>query len=929
MHWTEFRHHLRRFSSAEQAEIEKAFEIGARAHGEQKRMSGEPYFHHPIAVARILLDMDADRDTVIAALLHDTVEDTPMTVKEIEQGFGKNVASLIDGVTRLKLTDVDQRPSLNEQTESLRKMFTLMQQDVRIMVIKLADRLHNMQTIGHMPMEKQMMVARETMDIYVKIADRLCMRDLQTTLEGLCLAVLEPELHARLQELRIAKDAKGQPVLRMLTEMLYQHHPEFIQEMPILYEQKSWYRLREQLKSHSARVTGIATMAVTFVCKNVDECYQVMGALHQLWQREILSFQDFINGPMINGYRGLHTTIILEDGTRVRCKIRTEEMQLYAHRGITIFCFDNKAKGPLDYLPWTKHIATIATDTIDKSAEFWEGLQSDILQETITIYGPDGQSVQVPTGSTALDGAFFLLHERANMTKGIQIKGGLVPFSQPLENGVTLSIELDMHPTVIRDWLHAVQTGFAAALIRSYLGQTSKEELRAIGRSLLQEALIERGKWYLEEFDEKLLKSIFYEMGFHSETDAYEAIASGRLDSNTVITALTGGGKHPRAVAPVQTTTDFTVASAGEAFALLERITRLYGGASSHTIQSSMRSTDSGTRISFSTPLSHDQSQTLKKDLITSGAKHVSIRSPLRGAIGLMLLVVFFWALNPVIAKWLLLQGVTTLDLLTLRSLSFCVLATIMLVVWSAMHGGAFAPIPKGTRIAILPAVTSLLLTLCTYLSLSWLPASVHLTILRLNVFLLPLIFVARRNLHKPTMLIGSAVSACALIAFEFHHMDSFAGIIFATTSLLAYMLYSQVSERAMQKGKIGIRYPFFLFQVGCIFGIVGLVLLPLLSFSLLTPPLLLNIFLYTFFCVFVPHTCFHAVLQRARFSRITDLSLMEVPLAIVFEIILLGIVLPFSEYAVIAFVLVCASLFAYRSFVQRKTNQQLNGESA
>ncbi len=319
MQWQEFRSHVRHLPTLQIARIEQAFELGKKVHAGQKRKSGEDYFSHPVAVAHMLADMHADADTLIAALLHDTVEDTPLTLDEIKVIFGEEVTVLIDGVTKLDAKEVAMSPKLDEQIESIRKIFTLMQKDVRIMVIKLVDRLHNIQTIQFLKPERQQTLAQETLEVYVKIADKLCMQDLRDELEALCLAVLQPELFPKLLELRGNNEQRGATIIKTIQTKVREHDRVLASHITFGFEPKIWDQIAAQLSAGGAVTTGLSFITIAIECDDIDGCYRALGALHQLWQREVLSFQDYINAPRLNGYQGLHTTIIAEDGTRVRC----------------------------------------------------------------------------------------------------------------------------------------------------------------------------------------------------------------------------------------------------------------------------------------------------------------------------------------------------------------------------------------------------------------------------------------------------------------------------------------------------------------------------------------------------------------------------------------------------------------------------------
>ena len=537
MQWKEFRSHLSHLSSSDQARVEKAFVMAEQAHRGQMRKSGEPYFTHPLAVAWILAALHADAETLVAALLHDAVEDTPMTLDEIDKAFNGNTRTLIDGVTKLSKADIGEKPTLDEQIETLRKMFTLMEQDIRIMVIKLADRLHNMQTAEFLAPERQKTLAEETMDVYVKIADRLSMQDIRDELEALCLAILDPENFSALQKLRMDSELAAKKIAHKILKVT-QETKLLRSPVEAIVEPSRWQRLAAQRDSGPSAVTGSAAYIIAIVVHDIDDCYKVLGILHQRWQREILSFQDFTNSPTINGYRGLHTTIILEDGARVRCKIRTAEMQQYAHTGIAMHSFHDHKSGVLEALPWVGRISSLSKDTTERSHAFWQSLQSDILGESIVVHGPADEMLLIPQGSTVLDAAFYLLQDKATHVSTLRMNGKEVPFHTPLENAASIAPVLNDHPTLQRQWLEWVQTGLAIARIRSALGKQSSKAKIAIGKQMLQDLFTERKRGYLEEFNEESIHSALLTIGYANLRDVFIAIADGRLEPAEVFHAL-------------------------------------------------------------------------------------------------------------------------------------------------------------------------------------------------------------------------------------------------------------------------------------------------------------------------------------------------------------------------------------------------------
>ena len=912
MQWNVLKSHLRHLSSADQKRIQHSFEVGKKAHGEQKRMSGEPYFMHPIAVAHILADMGADADTLIAALLHDTIEDTELTLQEIDLEFNGDVSALIDGVTKLEPEDVAEYPSLDDQIETLRKMFNLIEDDVRVIVIKLVDRLHNMQTIEHLSKEKQRTMAKETMDVYVKIADRLSMQDIRDELEGLCLSVLEKEKHAKLTSLQDKNEQKSERAIDMMHDELLDQYPKLMRKTDIFYERKSWGKLLTQFNSGQKKATGITDMVVVFLCTDISECYQILGALHQTHPRETLSFQDFINAPMINGYRGMHTTLILEKGTRVRCKIRTEDMHDYARNGIATLCFDDKAMGVMDYLlPWTEHIAPLSEDTETRSTDFWESLQNDILGESIIIHGANDQRIIVPKDSTALDGACYCYGKKILNLTSIQIDGIDVPFHMPLNNATSLSINIGKKKTVERNWLQYTNSGLATAMIRNALSLQSSGKQRKVGKELLQDLLSEHKKGYIEEFDEKSISAVLKILGYKSLNDTYEAIANGHLDPSDVYEALFDtkrkrtNGLGNKIMSKICFTMNFDD---------FDSVTGTLGvykdyGISLKSVQFRPFSMMHG-KICVRHAMTPREQKSITADLQAVGIEDVTIIPASRHGALLTMTVILLWALNPVFAKWLLLEGMEPITLVTIRQLVFCVFTGVFYGIWR-LHKKEMLRVPRITQLAFLPALGMFALAIFTYNALLNVPASVHLTILRLNVFLIPVIYLARKKKCLPTGFITLAILGAIGLSFQLFmsHNMLLIGTIFSVLALVSYLFFSLTTEEVLQQHKIDMRYPYFLFQIGIILGILGVAMIPFLPVSALFSPLTIPAIIYSLVCVCIPYTCYSAVLKKIRFKHITNLFLLEVPIAAFLEIMLLRKQLPYAGYFVLGGVLLILAI--------------------
>lgn len=870
MQWEEFRFAVRHLSETDQETVRRAYELGKRVHENQKRKSGEPYFTHPISVARTLADLGADRDTIVAGLLHDAVEDTPLTLADIERDFGPTVATLIDGVTKLDGVDVAEKPGLDTHIETLRKMFTLMQQDVRIMVIKLADRLHNMQTIGFRSPESQKRIATETLDVYVKIADRLCMRDMQTALEALCLEVLDPERYAHLRSLRTERETKGESVAASMGATLLHKHADISKDIDLVHEQKSWCKLREQLDSKTDCTTGIATIAIAIVCPNIDFCYRVLGALHAEWQREILSFQDFINSPMINGYQGLHTTIILGDGTRVRCKIRTQDMEEYAHRGITTQCFDDRALGMSNYLPWTQRIAAIADDTSDQSEEFWDGLQSDILGSTITAHGPDDRAVMLPANATVLDAAFYLFGDHALNTRKLFMNGREVPFDEDAHNAATVTGEFDSTPIADVHWLHSVRTAIASAIIRKHLNAAPTTNKRKLGEELLDVAMRRMLHVSVGEISPQLLEKRMRHRGIDGMDALFEAIANGKIEPNDVATELLpdfepgiSRNEHRRP----------WIIRATIAESSTDNVVRVLRSFDADRI--SISRTGSKTRIIARLMLDRTSVARLERTL-SSEMDHGEWS--LRGARASKLILVAtcvllaLWGLDPIMAR-LLLATIPPLDLTIIRALTFFAASTALFGSQIIRRRGTLRHISPRNPILILSGITLFATALLSYSALVALPATSYILCIVCAVFAMIAIRKRRENARWTESFVAACIAGIGAIATAVSAGAEGWTVLGGIGAGIGFVAYSESSAHYQRSSEsIQVRYPAFLFWMSCVGLLLAAALLPFSTVMLLSPTIIISAAAFVLAFSVIPYSLYFEVTRRADASVLDPL---------------------------------------------------------
>jgi len=912
MEWTTFEQRIRHLSQEDRSGIKSAFEMGRKAHEGQIRQSGEPYFSHPVAVATIMVDLGADRDSIIASLLHDTVEDTPVTLEDIRQTFGDDVATLVDGAT--KLMESEKGATTDEKIETLRKIFTYMEKDIRIMVLKLADRLHNMRTIEFRSPEKQKAVAKETLDVYVKIADRLCMRDMRNELEELCYDVLEPTMKNQIRAFSEEnKKIAGEKMKEIKAAILASFPDETIE---LSYKPKNWKRLSLEYKIGKESEREQNSIGIVVVCESVDDCYHKLGVLHHLYQREAQTFEDFINLPAINGYQGLHTTIIMEDGTRVRCKMRTREMDQYAHKGIATKCFDSKSVGVIDYLPWTKRISPLANDTKERSEEFWSNLQSDILSESVIVYGPQSSAL-VPEGATALDAALHLFPEEALRLKRIYVNGKEASPSQRIERGSFVELETSADNTVKRDWLFWVHTGMGVATIRTALGSQKGGALAESGKAILQQTLTERGQGYLEEFDPALLLRAAKSLKFDSMNDIFKALAQRRVEPNEFLSAIrcfSQNGERTEEVCEEKEEIVYRFTT-NRNIEDIRKLLNVYEKFSAQTKGIRLLPGMGGAmHFRVRIALSPEEESAYTQELSAAGAKKIHSYRNDRLSVFMMAVVVFCWALNPVWAKYILSAGMSPVSLVSLRSIIFGALSVVLYAGWRAVRKVPYAPIPNVTSLALLPTVATYFLSFFTYTSVAFLPPSVHLTVLRFNVVLLPLLHLKKTKVVTKAILLQVLTLAVFGVLFLLTPDISYMGYPLAIIALVTYLIYSLITENVLQKNKIGLRYPHFLLHMGLMLAALGLLSLPWViaqdAHWLAKLPMVCA---YVLVCVFIPHTCFQLILQRTRFQYVTSLSLFEVPLGIAMEALLLGIILSPATYAVIVAALLTLAFALYK----------------
>ena len=522
--------------------VEKAYHFAEEAHAGQKRKSGEPYFIHPRTVAGILADLMLDAPTIAAGLLHDTVEDCEnVTLEVIEKEFGQEVALLVDGVTKLKRLDFTSR--VEQQAESIRKMILAMSKDIRVVLIKLADRLHNMRTLKSQPPESQKRIAQETLDIYAPIAHRLGVYKIKQELEDLCLRYLDPEGYQNLIVKVGMKRAEREANIRSVISTL----SDKIKEMNIHYEidgrPKHFYSIyRKMVLQHKPFEQIFDLIAIRVLVDTVQDCYAVLGIVHTLWKQVPNRFKDYISTPKPNMYQSLHTTVVGENGMPFEVQIRTYEMHRIAEYGIAAHWRYKEGKQVADGLDnklyWLRQILDWQNDTRD-SEEFIKSLKVDLFSDEVFVFTPKGEIIDLPKGATPIDFAYRIHSAVGNKCVGAKVNGRIVTLDTPLNTGDFVEIITQQNSKgPSRDWLKIVKTSQAKAKIRNFYKKELKEENIASGKQMLEYEAKRQALNLPALLKPELCDPILHKYSFADLDDLYAAVGCGGITAAQIVTRL-------------------------------------------------------------------------------------------------------------------------------------------------------------------------------------------------------------------------------------------------------------------------------------------------------------------------------------------------------------------------------------------------------
>jgi GTP diphosphokinase / guanosine-3',5'-bis(diphosphate) 3'-diphosphatase len=519
--------------------VERAFDFACDRHADQLRYSGDEFITHPVGVAQVCAGMRLDTATLCAALLHDTVEDTSASLDEIREGFGEEIAQLVDGVTKLTGMTFESRDE--RQAENYRKMMVAMATDVRVILIKLADRLHNMRTLGALPKQKQTAKSHETLEIYAPLAHRLGIHAIKWELEDLAFQTLHPRKYAEIKQLVAQQRDERESFVAEAGEFLAEELEQVGIEAQISGRAKHFYSIYTKMAKKGREFNEIFDLtAMRVIVGTVKDCYGAIGVIHSLWKPLPGRFKDFVAMPKANMYQALHTTVIGPEGKPLEIQIRTEEMHKLAEYGIAAHVAYKEGSGGdprREKMTWLRQL--VEAEGEQDPTEFLESLKVDLFEDEVFVFTPKGEVKNLSAGSTPLDFAYAVHTDVGHRTVGAKVNGSIVPLHYQLKSGDIVEVltqKQNRGPS--RDWLKLVRTSRARNKIRAFFKEERREDAERKGRETLEEALRTRGIPMQKVSGSALLADVIREMGYRRGTDFYIALGQGKISTKTAANKL-------------------------------------------------------------------------------------------------------------------------------------------------------------------------------------------------------------------------------------------------------------------------------------------------------------------------------------------------------------------------------------------------------
>ena len=522
--------------------VTRAFRFAAAAHEGQQRHSGSDFIEHPVGAARICAQLRLDEQTLAAALLHDVVEDTESSIEDVRGEFGDEVARLVEGVT--KLTRIQFQSREQAEAENYRKMVVAMSEDVRVILIKLADRLHNMRTIEYLGKQKQIQKAKETLEVYAPLAHRLGIHALKWELEDLAFQTLHPRKYEEIKTMVAERRADREEHVREAAMVLQKELDKVDIPAEISGRAKHFYSIYDKMAKKGREFNEIYDLTAmrVIVERNGEEgtrdCYGALGLIHSLWKPMPGRFKDYVAMPKFNGYRSLHTTVIGPEGRPLEIQVRTREMHETAELGVAAHWFSYKVRGTKpgeEWLDWVKQLMDVHEEESD-AREFVKSFRTDLFDEEVFVFTPKGEVKTLPAGATPIDFAYAVHTDVGHRTVGAKVNGRIVPLHYKLKSGdrvEVLTSKSERGPS--RDWLSLAASSRARNKIRQFFSREQKEDLEAKGRDALESALKAQSLPYRKLAGSAVLAGVIRESGYKKAEDFYLALGSGKLTAGSIV----------------------------------------------------------------------------------------------------------------------------------------------------------------------------------------------------------------------------------------------------------------------------------------------------------------------------------------------------------------------------------------------------------
>lgn len=529
------------YNSAEQAVLNHAFYFAKSAHTGQKRASGEEYFTHPVAVAKILIDLGMDYNTVAAAFLHDVVEDTPVSESDIKTEFGDEILELVAGVT--KLDKIEFKSHEEEQAENFKKIFVSMAKDIRVIIIKLADRLHNMRSLNFLSQERQLRMAHETLDIYAPLAGRLGISQIKCELEDLCLKYIDPEAYEYLSVNINSKLTERQEFVESVVKEIKEILDESHIVGDVFGRPKHFYSIYKKMKKQNKTLDQIYDLtAVRVIVDTVDECYELLGKIHKKWKPIPGRIKDYIAMPKENMYQSLHTTVVTEFGKIFEIQIRTKDMNRTAEYGIAAHWKYKENKENSDSfdkrLSWIREVMEWQGG-LNNSTEFIESLKGDVYNSEVLVFTPKGEVISLVKDATPIDFAYRIHTEVGNKCVGAKVNGKIVPLNSTLTTGDIVEVitsKLSKGPSW--DWLRIAKSSGAKAKIKAFYKKAMQVDNEKLGKSMLEAEAKNRGYVFADLLNPVSFERVSQRLSFSTVEEMYAAVGCGAVTINQVLLKL-------------------------------------------------------------------------------------------------------------------------------------------------------------------------------------------------------------------------------------------------------------------------------------------------------------------------------------------------------------------------------------------------------